>query len=97
MSEWIDALGTKLDSKSPDGICGDNIVSIYSLTLHAGYIFPICLQTTQGNYTKLKLCARILLPYLPNFPCIIVIELEVIIHFPNKHNTYFPKSITFSK
>ena len=27
-------------------------------------------------------------PYLPNFPCIILIGMEVINHIPNKHNTY---------
>ena len=36
--------------------------------LLASYTFPIYLQTTQRNYTKLELCARILLPNIyPKF------------------------------
>ena len=29
--------------------------------------------------------------YLPNFPYTILIKLEIMSHFPNKHNLYFSK------
>ena len=45
-----------------------NPIDNHSLTLCADqlhvYTFQIYLQTTQRNYTKLKRCARILLPYI---------------------------------